>query len=57
MVAALLGGGVALGGAAALGKLGEKATVIREVAAVGAPAPAAFQQNGQRKSINDIYRA
>jgi S1-C subfamily serine protease len=57
MVAALLGGGVALGGAAALGKLGEKTTVIREVAAVGAPAPAAFQQNGQRRSINDIYRA
>jgi S1-C subfamily serine protease len=56
IVAALLGGGVALGGAAALGKLGEKTTVIREVSAVGAPAPAAFQQTGQRKSINDIYR-
>ena len=40
-----------------LGKLGEKTTVIREVAAVGAPAPAAFQQNGARRSINDIYRA
>jgi S1-C subfamily serine protease len=57
MVAALLGGGVALGGAAALGKLGEKTTVIREVAPVSAPSPAAFQQSGQRKSINDIYRA
>jgi S1-C subfamily serine protease len=56
IVAALLGGGVALGGAAVLGKLGEKTTVIREVAAAGAPAPAAFQQNGQRKSINGIYR-
>jgi S1-C subfamily serine protease len=57
IVAALLGGGVALGGAAALGKLGEKTTVIRQEAVPGSPAPAAFQQQGKRKSINEIYRA
>jgi putative serine protease PepD len=55
-VAALLGGGLALGGAASLGKLGEKTTVIREVEAPSSPAPAAFQLGGQ-KSINEIYRA
>jgi S1-C subfamily serine protease len=56
IVAALLGGGVALGGAAALGKLGEKTTVIREEAAPASVAPAAFQ-SGRRESINSIYRA
>ncbi len=56
LVAALLGGGVALGGAAVLGKLGEKTTIIREEAAPNSSAPAAFQ-SGQRRSINAIYRA
>jgi S1-C subfamily serine protease len=56
IAAALLGGGVALGGAAALGKLGEKTTIIREEAAPQSSAPAAFQ-NGERESINAIYRA
>jgi S1-C subfamily serine protease len=55
IAAALLGGGVALGGAAALGKLGEKTTVIREIAAPASVAPAAFQ-SGPRQSINAIYR-
>jgi putative serine protease PepD len=55
-VAALLGGGVALGGAAAAGKLGTKTTVIREEAAPSPSAPAAFQ-TGRRESINSIYRA
>jgi S1-C subfamily serine protease len=54
---ALLGGGVALGGAAALGKLGEKTTVIREQAAATGSAPASFQSAGPRESINAIYRA
>jgi S1-C subfamily serine protease len=54
--AALLGGGVALGGAAALGKLGDRTTVIREEAAPSSSAPAAFNE-GKRMSINDIYRA
>jgi S1-C subfamily serine protease len=54
-VAALLGGGVALGGAAAAGKLGTKTTVIREEAAPSSAAPAAFQ-TGRRESINSIYR-
>jgi S1-C subfamily serine protease len=56
IAAALLGGGVALAGAAALGKLGEKTTVIREEMAPASVAPAAFQ-SGERESINAIYRA
>jgi S1-C subfamily serine protease len=56
IAAALLGGGVALAGAAALGKLGDDTTVIREEAAPSGSAPAAFQ-NGERESINAIYRA
>jgi S1-C subfamily serine protease len=56
IVAALLGGGVALGGAAAVGKLGEKTTVIREEAAPSSSEPAAFR-NSRRESINAIYRA
>ena len=55
--AALLGGGVALGGAAALGKLGDHTTVIRQEAAVpGSSAPVVLQQ-GKGLSINEIYRA
>ena len=57
VAAALVGGGIALGGAAALGKLGEKTTVIREEGAATSSAPAAFQQQGRRRSINEIYRA
>jgi putative serine protease PepD len=56
IAAALLGGGVALVGAAALGKLGEKTTIIREEVAPNSLAPAAFQ-TGKRESINAIYRA
>ena len=56
VAAALLGGGIALGGAAALGRLGEKTTIIRELAAPSSVAPAAFQ-SGARLSINAIYRA
>jgi S1-C subfamily serine protease len=56
IVAALLGGGVALGGAAALGKLGGETTIIREEAAPSTSAPAAFQ-TGKSQSINDVYRA
>ncbi len=56
LAAALLGGGVALGGAAALGKLGETTTVIRQEAVPSSSAPAAFDQ-GKRQSINEIYRA
>ena len=53
---ALLGGVLALGGAAALGKLGDHTTIIREEVVPGSSAPAAFQQ-GKRMSINEIYRA
>jgi putative serine protease PepD len=56
LAVALLGGGIALGGAAGLGKLGEKTTIIREEVAPRTAAPASFQQGAQR-SINDIYRA
>ena len=53
---ALLGGGVALGGAAALGKLGEHTTVIRQEAVPNTSAPVVLQQ-GKGMSINEIYRA
>src|SRR5438105_13346648 len=56
VLSALLGGGVALGGAAAVGRLGEKTTVIREELAPTSSEPAGFQ-NGRRESINAIYRA
>ena len=55
-IAALLGGGVALGGAATLGKLGERTTVIREEAVPNSSAPVLFQP-GKGMSINEIYRA
>jgi S1-C subfamily serine protease len=55
-IAALLGGGVALGGAATLGKLGERTTVIREEALPSSSAPVLFQP-GKGMSINEIYRA
>jgi S1-C subfamily serine protease len=55
-IAALLGGGVALGGAATLGKLGESTTVIREEAVPNSSAPVLFQP-GKGMSINEIYRA
>jgi hypothetical protein len=51
MTSALLGGVVALGGAAALGKLGEKTTIIREEAMPSSSAPASFL-TGKRESIN-----
>jgi S1-C subfamily serine protease len=54
--AALLGGGVALGGAAALGKLGDHTTVIRQEAFPNSSAPVVLQQ-GKGLSINEIYRA
>jgi len=56
VVAALLGGGIALSGAAAFGKLGDKTTVIRQESFTRSAAQASFQQ-GTRKSINAIYRA
>jgi putative serine protease PepD len=56
LAAALLGGGIALGGAAALGKLGDRTTIIREEAAPRSSEPAVFQQ-GKQRSINEIYRA
>jgi S1-C subfamily serine protease len=56
VAAALLGGGIALGGAAALGKLGDNTTIIREEAATGSSEPAAFPA-AKPESINAIYRA
>jgi S1-C subfamily serine protease len=56
IAAALLGGGIALGGAATFGELGSKTTIIREEAAIDSAAPASFQR-GKAASINEIYRA
>ena len=56
IAAAFLGGGVALAGAAALGKLGDSTTIILEEAAPSSSAPASFQ-TGRRESINAIYRS
>ena len=56
IVAALIGGGIALGGAAVLGDLGSSTTVVREEAFTQTASPAAFQQTRAR-SINEIYRA
>jgi S1-C subfamily serine protease len=56
IVAALIGGGIALGGAAALGDLGSSTTIIREEAFTQSSSPAAFQQSSDM-SISEIYRA
>jgi putative serine protease PepD len=56
IVAALIGGGIALGGAAALGNLGSSTTMIREEAFTRPLSVAAFQQT-RAQSINEIYRA
>jgi S1-C subfamily serine protease len=56
LVAAVLGAGLALGGAAIFGDLG-KTTTIREIQAAASPAAAtAISGNGARLSINDIYK-
>ena len=56
LVAAVLGAGLALGGAALFGDLG-KTTTIREIQAAASPvASTATSLNGARPSINDIYK-
>jgi S1-C subfamily serine protease len=55
VVAAVLGGAIALGGAASFGELGHRTTVREIVNAAEPSAPAAFAEDG-RMSINDIYR-
>jgi S1-C subfamily serine protease len=55
VVAALAGGVVVLGGAAALGKLDSSTTIVRDQGSVPASEPAAFAQS-HRLSINDVYR-
>ncbi len=54
LIAALAGGVIVLGGAAALGKLNSNNTVVRESVATGGE-PAAFSQT-HHMSINDVYR-
>jgi S1-C subfamily serine protease len=54
VAAAVLGGGVALGGAAAFGKLGETKVVAQ--AQVAPLEPVAFQK-ARGRTINEIYRA
>jgi putative serine protease PepD len=57
VVAAVVGGAVALGGAAAIGKLGSHTTYRQVVAAPSASAtPASFAGSKQALSINQIYR-
>jgi S1-C subfamily serine protease len=56
VAAAVAGGGIVLGGAAALGKLDATNTVVREAASVDATAPASFAQTA-RRSIHDVYAA
>jgi S1-C subfamily serine protease len=54
LLAALAGGVIVLGGAAALGKLDNSTTVVREQAD-SAPEPAVFTQS-RHLSIRDVYR-
>jgi S1-C subfamily serine protease len=54
-VAALLGAGLALGGAAAVGGLGRKTTTIRQIEAAVSPASVSIAA-AKSLSINDIYR-
>ncbi len=54
--AAVLGAGLALGGAALLGDLGKKTTIVREVQASAQPASSTATSAGTGLSINDIYR-
>jgi S1-C subfamily serine protease len=53
VVAAVAGGAIVLGGAAALGRLDKSTTIVREQAA-SSPEPAAFAQ-AKRLSIHDVY--
>ncbi|MGE5272746.1 MAG: S1C family serine protease [Verrucomicrobiota bacterium] len=54
LTAGVLGAGLALGGAAALGDLGRRTTTVREIQV--AASPAAASASGPALSINDIYR-
>jgi S1-C subfamily serine protease len=56
LVAAIGGGAIVLGGAAALGRLDATDTVVREAAIGASPEPAAFTQ-GKQLSIHDVYEA
>lgn len=55
VVAGVIGGGLALGGAAALGELGASSTTVREVVGAEASPAASFRSEGPL-SINQIYR-
>jgi S1-C subfamily serine protease len=54
LAAAVAGGVIVLGGAAALGKLDATHTIVREAAAASASEPASFTQ-GARRTIHDVY--
>jgi S1-C subfamily serine protease len=56
LAAAVAGGVIVLGGAAALGKLDATHTVVRDASGPGPAAPAAFTQSA-RRSIHDVYVA
>jgi S1-C subfamily serine protease len=54
--AGLVGGAVALGGAAALGQLGEETTPARTIVGGAEVSPAAFETSAEGLSVNEIYR-
>jgi len=54
--AALLGAGLALGGAALLGAFGSGTTTVREITPAAVAALPTFQQSGRPLTINQIYR-
>jgi S1-C subfamily serine protease len=56
LVAALAGGGVAVGIGAAVWNGGGTTTIVREVQADAAPAPASFGNTGNGETIQQLYR-
>jgi len=56
LAAAVLGAGLALGGAALFGGFGSKTTTVREYVGGTGASPASFTPAGKRLSINEIYR-
>ncbi len=56
VIAAILGGGLALGGAALLGGIGTSTTIVREVVPVAAEPVQAASSSSKGLTINQIYR-
>jgi S1-C subfamily serine protease len=56
VIAAILGGGLALGGAALLGGIGTSTTIVREVVPVAAEPVQAASSSSKGLTVNQIYR-